>query len=193
MTPDDRRRTLKLQKLKRFLSLVLKHGSVRFPVQLDADGYATSTDVLRILKGLPNFRWATINDIRAVVELPGQQRFEILEGPGRGMRIRAIMAEAQAAKEYEPVTPPSLLYYGTAPENLDTIQKDGIHPSEYPHVRLAANTETARSIGVRVAADPVILHIDAAAAHTAGHPFYHPTEGIYLTDSVPIDFIMEYQ
>lgn len=193
MTPDDRRRRLKLQKLGRFLSLVLKHGSVRFPVQLDAEGYATSTSVLRILKGLPNFRWATLKDIRDVVELPGHQRFEILDGPGRGLRIRAVPAKAATRPHHETVTPPALLYYGTAPENLETIQNEGIKPAEHPYVRLAKNLAAARSIGVRICPDPVILHIDAAAAHAAGYLFYQPAVNIFLTEWVPVDFIQEYQ
>ncbi len=32
---------------------------------------------------------------------------------------------------------------------------------------------------------PVILTVDAAAMHAAGHAFYQATNGVWLTDHVP--------
>ncbi|NWG14671.1 MAG: hypothetical protein HXY20_14180 [Acidobacteria bacterium] len=35
----------------------------------------------------------------------------------------------------------------------------------------------------------VILRVDAAAAHTAGIDFYHPTAAIYLVESLPPEYL----
>jgi len=193
MPSDDYRRTLRLQKLGRFLSLLLKHRSVRFPIQLDAEGYASFKDVMHILKRLPNFRWASVTDVKAVLDLPGPQRFELSGGQAKSMRIRAHHGHTSIRPQYEAVTPPDLLYYGTTSENLDAIRREGIRPLERQYVRLAADLSTARSIALRVTPDPIILHIDAVAAHAANYQFYNPTPGIYLTDSIPLRFIQEYK
>jgi RNA:NAD 2'-phosphotransferase (TPT1/KptA family) len=82
---QDRRRDARLSKLNRFLALVLRHRSARFPIAIDEEGYADIEVVMHILKGLPNFRWATRADIDAALNLSEHNRFEIVGG-----RIRAL-------------------------------------------------------------------------------------------------------
>lgn len=77
----------RLVKLSKFLALLLVHRSARFPIPMDEEGYASLDRVLRILKGLPNFRWAGRGDVETVVNTPGRRRFEI---DGEGIRIRAL-------------------------------------------------------------------------------------------------------
>jgi putative RNA 2'-phosphotransferase len=190
---NDYRRTLRLQKLGRFLSLLLKHHSTRFPVQLDPEGYASFKDVMHILNRLPNFRWATTVDVKAVLDLPGLQRFEILEGQEEGKRIRALTGHTIDRPEYEPVTPPDVLYHATAPENLDAVKNEGLLPADRQYVHLTATPASARSVALRITPDPVILRIDAATAYAAGHHFYCPTPGIYLTDAIPQHYIQEHK
>jgi RNA:NAD 2'-phosphotransferase (TPT1/KptA family) len=43
---------------------------------------------------------------------------------------------------------------------------------------------TATQVGARREA-PVILTVDAAAMHAAGHAFYQAANGVWLTDHVP--------
>ncbi|MEM7395810.1 MAG: RNA 2'-phosphotransferase, partial [Verrucomicrobiota bacterium] len=42
---------------------------------------------------------------------------------------------------------------------------------------------TARAVGSRHG-KPVILTVDAATSHAAGHPFYRSANGVWLTDHV---------
>ncbi|HOU12239.1 MAG TPA: RNA 2'-phosphotransferase [Anaerolineae bacterium] len=81
----DRRYDARLRKLNRFLALLLRHRSARFPIAIDEEGYADIAVVMHILKGLPNFRWATRADIDAALDLSEHNRFEIA-----GSRIRAM-------------------------------------------------------------------------------------------------------
>jgi len=85
MMTQDRRRDARLRKLNRFLALVLRHRSARFPIAIDEEGYADIEVVMHILKGLPNFRWATRADLDAALNLSEHNRFEIAGG-----RIRAV-------------------------------------------------------------------------------------------------------
>ncbi len=193
MPAGDVRQTLRLQKLGRFLSLLLKHRSTRFPVQLDPEGYAALKDVMGILKRLPNFRWATATDVKAVLDLPGVPRFEILEAHGHGKRIRALPDPPPDRPQYEPVTPPDVLYYGAAPENLDAVRREGLLPADRAYVHLAVTPAGARSAALRVSAHPAILQIDAATAIAEGHQFYSPAPGVYLTDAIPPHYIQAYK
>ncbi len=174
----------KHRKLSKFLSLLLRHRPARFPIALDEEGYADLNEIMRILNGLPNFRWATRADVAAVVEAPGRRRFEI-----DGERIRALYGHTAFRPEYEAVEPPAVLYHGTAPEILETIRCEGLKPMARQFVHLAATVETARSIGLRHAPEPVIIEINAARAYAAGLEFYHPVEEIYLCAHVPAEYL----
>ena len=48
-----------------------------------------------------------------------------------------------------------------------------------------ATPATATQVGARREA-PVILTVDAAAMHAAGHAFYQAANGVWLTDHVPL-------
>lgn len=184
------RRQHELQKLGRFLSMLLRHQPSRFPVKLDVQGYADLAQVMRVLKALPNFRWATRSDIDAVLDLPGRERFEVIEADS-GTRIRALYGHSALRLDYEPVEPPSTLYYGTSPETAVLILQEGLTPRERAYSHLALTPTEARRSALRLSAEPVVLVVDAAAAHAAGVTFYAPTAGVYLVDALPPQFLMK--
>ncbi len=171
-------------KLSKFLSLLLRHRPARFPIYLDEEGYADLNEIMTILNGLPNFRWATRSDVEAVVDCRDRRRFEI-----QGEQIRALYGHSVFHPKYEPKAPPETLYHGTAPDVLDAIWREGLLPMRRQYVHLAATTETARSIALRHTHKPVILAINAAQAHADGIKFYHPVEEIYLCRHVPAEYI----
>jgi len=79
--------TNRLIRLSKFLALILRHQPERFGLALDDGGWVSLHEVMEILHGLPNFRWATPADVRQIVEQgsgDGKLRFES-DGP----RIRA--------------------------------------------------------------------------------------------------------
>ena len=90
----DQRR---LTKLSKFLALILRHQPERFGLVLNGEGWVALSEVLEILHGLPNFRWATCADVmRIVVEGSGddKRRFEVEEG-----RIRATYGHTRVLRE----------------------------------------------------------------------------------------------
>jgi putative RNA 2'-phosphotransferase len=185
---ESTRRSYQLRKLSKFLSLLLRHHPTRFPINMDAQGFAEMDEVMRMVRALPNFRWVTRADIDAVLALPGRQRFEIVM-QGAKPRIRALYGHTALRPEYEPVTPPDVLYHGTAPEMLEVIGREGIRPMERQYVHLTPDPETARSIALRQTAAPIILKINARAAYAQGQAFYNPTPEIYLTEYVAPAFL----
>lgn len=187
----DRRYEARLRKLSRFLSLLLRHRPARFPVAIDDQGYVDLNAVLRILKGLPNFRWASRADVEAVSALPGRRRFEIVAVEDGGSRVRALYGHTAIRPTYDPVTPPAVLYHGTAPENVEAITREGLRPMERQYVHLATTPDMARTIALRHSAAPIILRVDAAGAVEADVVFYQPVEEIYLCDAVPPEFVTQ--
>ena len=52
-----------------------------------------------------------------------------------------------------------------------------------------ATPATATQVGARREA-PVILTVDAAAMHAAGHAFYQAANGVWLADLVPPGYLL---
>jgi putative RNA 2'-phosphotransferase len=175
-------------KLSKFLALILRHQPERFALALDGEGWASLSEVLEIVQGLPNFRWATRADVMKVVEEgagDGKRRFQVEEG-----RIRASYGHSIATPiQYEPCVPPPLLYHGTSPGVLGSIRREGIRPMERQYVHLSPDRKTAVRVGTRHDERPVVLSVRAAQAHAAGIEFYRADEMVYLARYVPAEFV----
>jgi len=174
--------------LSKFLALILRHQPERFALALDEHGWASLTEVMEILRGLPNFRWATRADVMRVVEEgsgDGKRRFEV-----EGSRIRARYGHSFARPiAYEPCIPPPLLYHGTSPDALESIRREGLKPVERQYVHLSPDPETAIQVGARHDKRPIVLAIRAAEAHAAGVEFYRAGEAVYLAKQIPPEFL----
>jgi putative RNA 2'-phosphotransferase len=86
------------------------------------------------------------------------------------------------------VTPPDELFHGTVARFLPAIRRDGLRPMNRHDVHLSIDAETARQVGAR-RGRPVILTIDAAAMHTAGHEFRVSANGVWLVSTVPPEYL----
>ena len=175
-------------KLSKFLALILRHQPERFGLVLDEQGWTSLPEVLEILRGLPNFRWATRADVMQLVEQGSgddKRRFEVEED-----RIRARYGHSiDQPIRVEPCVPPSILYHGTSPESLESIRREGLLPMGRQYVHLSPDTETAIRVGSRHARKPVIITVRAAEAHAAGVEFFQADEQVYLTKSVPAEYL----
>jgi putative RNA 2'-phosphotransferase len=193
-----------LVKLSKFLAFILRHQPERFALELDDEGWASLPEVMEILRGLPNFRWATRADVMAVVEggagdgstarlsspesklaEVGKRRFHV-----EGNRIRARYGHSLARPiRYKSCAPPPLLYHGTAPDSLGSIRCEGLKPMERQYVHLSPDPETAVCVGARHADHSVVLTVHAAEAHAAGVEFYQADETVYLAKQIPSQFL----
>lgn len=182
------KRQRRLIKLSKFLALILRHQPERFALGLDEEGWASLSEVMEILKGLPNFRWANRSDVMEVVEEgtgDGKKRFEVEDG-----RIRALYGHSfDRSIKYEPSLPPECLYHGTSPGALEAIRRDGLKPMERQYVHLSPDRETAVKTGSRHTPHPVVVTVRATEAHEAGIEFYHPEGAVYLARRVPPRFL----
>ena len=168
----------------RFLSMVLRHRPEVLDIQLDAQGWADIKDLLAKLKDYG--RSISRADLDQIVENNNKKRYVISDD---GKRIRASQGHSiDIELEYAPMEPPEMLYHGTADRFLQSIFKTGLNKRKRHHVHLSADLDTASQVGKRHG-KLVILKVAAAEMHKAGHTFYCTPNGVWLTESVPIEFL----
>lgn len=175
----DERRTVKVSK---YLSKHLRHQPERIGITLDASGWVPIDELMRACaeNGFP----VTRAELDHVVAANDKQRFAV-----DGDRIRANQGHTVTVDlGLPPAEPPPYLYHGTVGRVLDVIRTEGLRPMARHHVHLSPDRETATRVGARRGV-PVILSVDAGAMHQAGHIFHVSTNGVWLTDSVPPQFL----
>lgn len=178
MNPDQTTRTSK------FLSLVLRHQPEAVGVKLDEGGWVGVDD---LLAGCARAgRAMTREALEEVVATNAKKRFEL---SADGSRIRASQGHSvEVDLQYEAMEPPDVLYHGTATRYLEAIREKGLLKFQRHHVHLSATMETAMDVGARYG-KAVLLTVRAAAMQKAGFAFYRSTNGVWLVEQVPVEFI----
>lgn len=174
-----------LIRASKFLSLVLRHKPETIGLSLDESGWATIDDLVRLSS--TSDHPLTRELIHNIVTCSDKQRFAI---DASGKRIRANQGHSISVSLQLPqVEPPDVLFHGTAMRFLDSIITTGLHKGARHHVHLSSNVDTAREVGSRYGR-PVILTIQALKLHKSGHAFYRAENGVWLTDHVPVEYII---
>lgn len=169
-----------------FLSGALRHFPDDVGLALDAAGWADwETVVTRT-----TIRYDAVDEqvLKGIVHTDPKGRFEV-----DGDRIRAAYGHSVEVSLDSRDTPVAeVLYHGTSPAVVGTIFSEGLKPMSRQHVHLSGSVETAREVGRRHAADPVILQVDAAAMQQNGHHITKRGKTVYTTDRVPPDYLSRY-
>ncbi|MEU7530817.1 RNA 2'-phosphotransferase [Saccharothrix sp. NPDC042600] len=166
-------------RLSKRMSKHLRHQPERLGLTLDAAGWVDLDEFVRKLG-------TTHEDVREVVARNDKRRFTIAGG-----RIRANQGHTVAVDlDLPPAEPPAVLYHGTVARHLPDIMRDGLLPMARHDVHLSATIDTAVRVGAR-RGKPVVLEVDAAAMHAAGHEFRVSANGVWLTATVPPRYLRE--
>lgn len=174
-----------LIRLSKFTARVLRHEPQRHGLIPDAQGWVALAAYLGAVKARRGWEALSETDIAHMVATQGGGRYEIANG-----RIRAIYGHSISDRiEKTPIRPPEYLYHGTSPDSAEYICGGGLRSMKRQYVHLSPDTDTARRIGRRKPAEPVILRIAALRAHEAGIGFYAGNDNVWLADAVPPDFI----
>jgi putative RNA 2'-phosphotransferase len=178
----------RLRKLGKFLALILCHQPERFALAVDEQGWAQLAEVLAILAGLPNFRWATHADVMLVVEDEsegGERRFEVAGG-----RIRALYGHSFGQLiVHASCAPPSTLYYGASAKAVEAIHHRGLLPTGHQYIRLWRDPATAEQAAGRYSESPLVVTVHSAEAYASGIKFFLAGERVYLARYVPPEFV----
>jgi putative RNA 2'-phosphotransferase len=169
----------------RFLSFVLRHRPDAIGLTLDAEGWADVRSLLAAAAthGEP----LTLELIRQVVAENDKKRFSLSPDESR---IRAVQGHSVPVDlQLQPVQPPARLYHGTATRFLPSIREHGLRSGSRQYVHLSISEDAAVEVGRRHG-KPVVLTIDAGRMGGAGYRFRVAENGVWLTDAVPVEFIL---
>ena len=174
MTPEQHKR------LSKKLSSLLRHRPR--DLALDDAGFAPLHDVLKLLH-------ADETRVREVVRDSDKQRFEIIEIE-TGAKIRARYGHSVVpVVDYQPITPPEILYHGTSRGAIANIQCEGLRSMNRQYVHLSIEREIALSVGRRHDSNPTILIVRAGEAHQNGVEFYNPEARLFLVKALDARWI----
>jgi len=169
----------------KFLSLVLRHKPDVIGMQLDPDGWLEINELIENANRHGND--ISLELLHEVVATNDKQRFALSDD---GLRIRANQGHSvrQVNLNLSPMVPPNQLFHGTVAQFLPSIHANGLLKRSRNHVHLSSDRATASKVGMR-RGKPIILTILSVAMHDAGHHFFLSANQVWLTDSVPIDFL----
>lgn len=171
--------------LSKFLSLVLRHDPGKIGITLDEAGWVAVDELLRgcAAHGSP----VTREQLDTVVVSSDKQRFAFSEDRSR---IRANQGHSVAVDlGYAPATPPNVLYHGTPERFLEAIRGAGLQKMQRHHVHLSESPQVTLEAGAR-RGRAVLLTIKAKEMAVAGHAFFVTPNRVWLTDSVPVEFLI---
>ena len=124
--------------------------------------------------------------LERVVAENDKQRFEVDDN---WTKIRARQGHSLSVDlDLKAAEPPDCLFHGTATRNVRSIRADGLRKGKRHHVHLSIDFETAKLVGTRYG-HPIVLKIRAREMHDHGYQFFLSQNGIWLTDTVPEEYI----
>ena len=166
------------------LSFWLRHKPEDAGLTLSADGW---TDVAAVLDAFSAHGLECNRDqLERVVATNDKKRFEFSND---GKRIRARQGHSvDIDLGLTALTPPDVLFHGTATRFLPLILAEGLKPIARHHVHLSPDHGTAVMVGRRHG-KPAVLQVAAGAMQADGHQFFRTDNGVWLTDAVPPAFL----
>ena len=170
--------------ISRFLSYILRHAPESIGLSLDAQGWGEISQLILLTqkKGTP----LTLELINDVVKTNDKKRFAISED---GLFIRAVQGHSlKTTVAYQAITPPKILYHGTATRFIDSIFNQGLIPNGRQYVHLSQDYKTEVNVGNRHG-KAVVLIVDSEKMFSEGFEFYQSDNGVWLTLFVPVNYL----
>lgn len=178
----DLRRT-DLEKISRFLSLILRHKPDTIGIALDEHGWARVDELLR---GMSKTCPIDMDILEEIVRTDNKQRYSFNADK---TKIRANQGHSIPVDvELSLVEPPEYLWHGTGEKYMSSIEKEGLVPKSRLYVHLSSDRETARIVGARHGR-PVIYRVRTGQMQADGFLFYRSVNGVWLTKQVPVRYL----
>jgi putative RNA 2'-phosphotransferase len=174
----------RLVRVSKYLAKYLRHSPHELGLTLQPGGWVPVDGLLSAAHkhGFP----ISYDELIECVETNDKKRFAfdvsgelIRANQGHSVEVDLQLVECE---------PPDTLYHGTVERFLPSILKDGLVRGKRHHVHLSKDVETATKVGAR-RGKPVILKVDDMRMHRDGHKFYLSANAVWLTDSVPLDYL----
>lgn len=170
--------------ISKFLSKHLRHAPEALGLTLQPGGWVAVDDLLAASQ---HHGFAiSYDELIACVETNDKKRYSFDD---TGDRIRANQGHSVAVDlQLEARQPPDILFHGTVERFMPSILTEGLKKGKRHHVHLSRDVETARKVGAR-RGKPIVLQVDAGAMHAQGLVFFLSANGVWLTDTVPVEHL----
>lgn len=166
-----------LNKKSKELAYLLRHDTT---YNFDANGYRDVNDLF-------NNHGFTYPILEEIVSTDNKGRYEFNDD---GTLIRARQGHSvNVDVELKEVTPPTVLYHGTAKRFFNSIMENGINKMSRLYVHLSSDKDTAVNVGKRHG-EPCVLIIDSNRMYNDGIKFFLSNNGVWLTDFVDPKYII---
>ncbi|MEM8527904.1 MAG: RNA 2'-phosphotransferase, partial [Bacteroidota bacterium] len=172
--------------LSKFISLVLRHQPEIIQLELDQNGWADVEELIKKMQAKGKKIDRTL--LEEIVLHNDKQRFTF---NAKKDKIRANQGHSISVDmEFQPQRPPDILYHGTSQKSIKSIFRTGLEKRSRQHVHLSADVETATKVGQRHG-KVVILEVQAGKMYDAGFAFYLSKNGVWLTEEVAVEYLVE--
>jgi len=167
----------------KFISLILRHKPDVIGITLDEHGWAS---VDELIAGVSKTHPLNMSMLEQIVAEDEKQRYSFNEDK---TLIRANQGHSIPVDvELEEKEPPEILFHGTGEKYVDSINREGLISKSRLYVHLSADEETAVKVGQRHG-KPVVFKVKSGEMHRDGFKFYCSVNGVWLTKSVPAEYL----
>ena len=167
----------------KFIALILRHKPEEIGISLDEHGWA---NVDELIAGIAKTRPFTMEMLEEIVASDEKQRYSFNEDK---TLIRANQGHSIPVDvELEEKEPPAILYHGTGEKYVASINAQGLIPKSRLYVHLSSDYETAVKVGKRHG-KPFVFQVAAGDMRKDGYKFYQSVNGVWLTKTVPVEYL----
>lgn len=167
----------------KFVALILRHKPEAIGITLDEHGWA---NVDELIEGIAKTRTFDMEMLEEIVATDNKQRFSFNEDH---TMIRANQGHSIPVDvELKKLSPPEVLYHGSAIKYEEAIDDIGLIPKSRLYVHLSKDYDTAVKVGSRHG-KPVIYKVYTGNMDKDGYEFFLSENGVWLTKSVPTKYL----
>ena len=191
----DNRHKHEIARLSKFLTLILRHRPEIVDAILNEDGWTNISieEIAAKIAKQEGFSWVTVEDIIDVVESDPKDRYQISNDANR--RIRATYGHSALLSGIlenpdKPANLPSIAFYGCSNNQLGSILRLGLTPTNRGLVHLSVEKNDALAIArKRNPRFARIAQINVNAAAQSGIKFKLVTPRVVVCEEVPPQFL----
>lgn len=171
--------------ISKYIALVLRHKPDAIDISLDEHGWANVDD---LVAGIAKTYSFDRNMLEEIVAEDNKRRYSFNEDHTliRANQGHSIPVDVELKK----VSPPEILYHGSAVKYEAAIDEQGLLPKSRLYVHLSKDYETAINVGKRHGS-PVVYRVKSKEMEQDGFDFFLSENGVWLTKAVPTKYLVK--
>lgn len=173
------------EKVSKLISYWLRHNPSDAKLDVDDFGWVSVTQLLQSLRK-QNVELSTSHLIQLNKSFD-KIRWEINSETNK---IRATHGHSfPVLLDDKQQTPPEILYHGTSINSIQQVATNGLRRMQRNFVHLSETIEAAVRVGKR-RGKPFVIEVNSERLFNDGWGFYKTGEGIWLTNDIPVEYLM---